>query len=726
MKGFMSLVKVLSQFVFCDDTLAVYVLQVPSQTIGLWLLPLELKDRVQRLSLSTDAEQSIDEPVKFKQPLWAVDPIVHIQRVGGEYPSRFSQGRTLRMGPATMALRYTGQQVKERGDTTTIITRVAAADGLNCEHHLAWKKGESGGRIHTTVQNNSPAAIGLELLTSFSLGGITPFAKDCAPGRLRLHRIRSSWAAEGRLESHAVEQMQLEPSASRYSAACERFGQVGTFPTSGFFPFVAIEDTDARVLWGAQLAWPGSWQMEVYRRDDTLAISGGLADREFGQWTKTLAAGESFTAPPAHIACVHGELPDLCDRLTSLQEAAADRQPASERDLPILYNDFCTTWGTPTHDKIINQIARLRGSDVKYFVIDAGWYGGGDNSGGHGGWTPNKKSFPHGFAATMDAIRTAGFVPGLWFEFENCASGTPAFEKTDWHLKRDGVPITTSDRRFWDMSNPEVIQYLAGRVIGLLREYSIGYLKVDYNETIGIGCDGCESLGEGLRRQVAASMGFFARIRSELPNLVIENCSSGGFRIEPAMMELSSMSCSDAMETLDIPIIAANLHRLMLPRQEQIWAVFRPEDDERRMVYRLGATFLGRMCISGDITQLTDAQWAVFQRAQALYRRAWPVIKHGSSRRFGTELLSYRHPTGWQAVVRAGHDAEHLLVVVHQFESGPDDVDVPIPPGDWTAAGLFSEENADIRISDNRLRWKAADWSAAVVLLTKSGPTGSE
>ena len=40
------------------------------------------------------------------------------------------------------------------------------------------------------------------------------------------------------------------------------------------------------------------------------------------------------------------------------------------------------------------------------------------------------------------------------------------------------------------------------------------------------------------------------------------------------MLHRTSMSSfSDAHETPEIPIVAAALHRLMLPRQSQIWAV---------------------------------------------------------------------------------------------------------------------------------------------------------
>ena len=266
---------------------------------------------------------------------------------------------------------------------------------------------------------------------------------------------------------------------------------------------------------------------------------------------------------------------------------------------------------------------------------------------------------PQGLAATAAAIRELGLIPGLWFELETCGPDATAFSQLDHLLVRNGAPITSGARRFWDLRDPWVADYLEERVIGLLRDCGFGYLKVDYNETIGIGCDGAESPGEGLRQQIEAVYGFFRRLREALPDLVIENCSSGGHRSEPSMLALTAMtSFSDAHETPEIPIIAANLHRAVLPRQSQVWAVLRQEDTPERLVYSLAATFLGRMCLSGDLLSLTNAQWALVQQAQQLYRRVWPIIKHGSSYHYGPAQDSFRHPPagrvccGWPRMAR--------------------------------------------------------------------------
>jgi alpha-galactosidase len=230
-----------------------------------------------------------------------------------------------------------------------------------------------------------------------------------------------------------------------------------------------------------------------------------------------------------------------------------------------------------------------------------------------------------------------------------------------------------------------VIDYLTKRVIGLMDRCGFGYTKIDYNTSLGFGCDGAESPGEGIRQQVEGIYNFFKRMREHLPDLVIENCSSGGQRLEPSLMGLSSMgSSSDAFETVDIPLLAANMHRLILPRQSQIWAVIRKTDDAQRIVYTMAAAFLGRMGLSGDIPELTDEQWNLVLEAQKLYRQVWPVIKQGISRRYGTELSNYRHAQGWQGVLRVADDDQSALAVVHRF-AGPDgdgqQISIPLPAG---------------------------------------------
>lgn len=692
--------------------------------LGLELVPTALISRTLPRRTSLRGLPFIDAmPGNDPWPASVVDSLVQFKLVGDPYPGAFAQGHTLRNSESLHRFVFSGQSIEETFECKAVTTTLSCTEGCRVEHRLSWRKGDHAIEVNSTFINASNQPVTLELLSSFSLGGITPFHAADAPGRLRVHRFRSGWSAEARLLTETVEALHLERSWSGAGAFSERFGQVGSMPVRKWFPFIAVEDTQARLIWGAQLAWAGSWQLEVYRQHDDVCLSGGLADREFGHWMKTVAPGETFSTPPAFLSCVQGDLDQLCNRLTAMQARAAHMHPAVEYDLPIVFNEWCTTWGEPTHRQLETIARRLHGTEVRYLVIDAGWYksdtGNWDN--GHGDWRPNPRLFPHGLAATAAAIRTHGLIPGLWFELETVGQNSTAFSLVDLLLKRDGVPVTVRGRRFWDLNNPAAIDYLAKHVIDLLQSCGFGYLKVDYNETIGLGCDHRDSLGEGLRLQIESVYRFFELIRARLPELVIENCSSGGHRLEPSMLARSAMSSfSDAHELVEIPIIAANLHRLMLPRQEQIWAVLHRSDSDRRLIYSLAATFLGRMCLSGEIVELTETQWALVLRAQQLYRQAVPIIKDGTSRRFGNLGESWRYPQGWQAVVRVSSDGQAALVILHVFAGSVPELTIPLPGSQsWTLAEDFADRAFAAEIDGPHLRLRGvSEFSAGIYLLT--------
>ncbi len=684
-----------------------------SGRVGMVMFPTAMKPELAARRESLRGEAFIDVlPGDDPWPARTIDPLAQVKILGDPDPGGFAAGHTMRNSPSADGFKLAGQ-VLENG---TITTTLLDARGHRIEHRLSWSDGDAGFRVCMEFFNDSDEPVTLEMLASFSLGGITPFTTDDAPERLRVHRFRSAWAAEGRLETRTIEELHLERSWSGAGAFSERFGQTGTMPVRKWFPFLAVEDTAVGVVWGAQLAWAGSWQMEIHRQHDELAISGGLADRESGHWMKTLAPGESITTPPAHVSCVRGTLDDLCDRLTAMQDAAVNTQPAVEQDLPVIFNEFCTTWGDPSHDNLVRIADKIRGSGVRYLVIDAGWYRPGEATwdGAHGDWVPGELLFPQGLEATAAAIRERGLIPGLWFEMETVGGNSTAFSFVDHMLKRNGFPVTVRGRHFWDLNDPWAVDYLSEKVIGLLERCDFGYLKVDYNETIGLGCDHPDSPGEGLRNQVLASHRFFEKIRERLPDLVIENCASGGHRLEPSMLARTAMSSfSDAHELVEIPIIAANLHRLMLPRQSQIWAVLHAADSPQRIRYSLAATFLGRMCLSGGIEHLPDESWQLTRETIALYQKAAPVVKHGVSRRFGELGTSWRHPKGWQAVARSSGDL--MLVTLHTFAAAPDEVSIPLH-GQWELVEAFSDGQATT--SGDALTVKpGGDFTGSVFLL---------
>lgn len=692
-----------------------YVQEESTGAVGFELVPLDVYDR------------------RVEKQQAAADSCVHLKLGGDPYPDGFSQGRTMRNAVSVRRLVYAGQELQRTGEAETVTCRFRDKErGLTVLHSLSWQKGALALESRTVVMNEGDQAVALEMLTSISFGGITPFVEGDGCGRLRLHRLRSTWSMEGRHEAAGVEELQLEPSWQHSAVNVLRFGQVGSMPVRGYFPWAAVEDTAAGVTWAVQLVCPGSWQLEVYRRDNGLCLSGGLADRELGHWMKTLKPGEIFQAPTAWVTVACGGIDEAAGRLVAVQELTLERvtQPVSEAALPVMFNEFCTTWGRPTASALREIADRLEGRGIGYLIIDCGWYSAEGTPwwSSMGDWVPNPLFFPDGLGPVAQYIRSKGMIPGLWFEIEVCGEDSAAFRLTDHLLKRDGSPLTAGLRRFWDMRDPWTVEYLKQRVTALLRDNGFGYLKIDYNESIGIGCDGAESQGEGLRLQLEAVQDFIRGLRRELPELVVESCSSGGHRLEPSFLGLTSMSSfSDAHEELVIPVIAANLHRVVPPRQSQIWAVLRKQDTAARIRYSLASGFLGRLCLSGDIAELSDAQWRLVDESIAFYRLAAPVIKEGTSRRFGPAVHSYRHPEGWQAVLRTGRSGDQLLAVFHTFGGQPPGVIRLELPGQFAIAARYGEMGIHAKVEGLRVTLPAEEpFQAAALLLVRCGGDNGE
>ncbi|HIY57684.1 MAG TPA: alpha-galactosidase [Candidatus Tetragenococcus pullicola] len=609
------------------------------------------------------------------------DSLIQVKLLGDDYPKGFVTGSSMRNSETVQSLEYVDQTVTKEVQLIEIATKMCDKHGNHYTHFARWKKDSTVIETWVQFRSRSNSVQTLELLDSFSLSNLSPFGKQNQPGNLWMTRYRSKWSMEGKKEKRPIEALELEPSWKPSGAGIEKFGQVGSMPVRGYFPELFLTDEKEEVTWGVQLCQPGSWQLLAYRLDEDLCLSGGLADYDFGHWTKTVGKGESFTTAKAYLTVGIGDESTVSQRLTVYQRMSlAKRNHPLESELPIVFNEFCTTWGKPSEASILADLKALRGRKITYYVIDAGWYA--DEIKGWeknvGDWKVNNQQFPNGLASVIQQIRAEGMVLGIWFEMETVGRDAVAFKESTHQLKRGGIPITTGDRRFWDMRDPWVQEYLTKKMIDFLKNNGIGYLKIDYNDNFGVGFDGKESVGEESRQALEATLAFFDKIQAQLPDLIIENCSSGGHRLAVPFLERSDVSSfSDAHEANCIPIIAANMHELILPQQSLIWAVIRESDSFSRITYTMNATFLGRMCLSGDIHHLSKEQWQCIDEGVAFYQKIMPLIREGSSKRYGNPVLSYRNPVGNQAVVRYGENKEEAFVTIYHF-TGENELSIPL------------------------------------------------
>ena len=646
------------------------------------------------------------------------DPLVQVSSTGDSSCPGFAAGMTRHNSGMTMSFCYESQEIIDTDKGKEIVTSLRSPEGVELKHIVVAQGDSRAVRVFTKLLNHSNSDITLEALSSACLSGLTPYAEDEAKGRLSIHRFRSRWSAEGRHVEDSVEDLMLEPSWARFGVRCEKYGTTGSMPVRGYFPFIAVEDKEAGVFWAAGLACSSSWQIEAVRIDENLSISLGLADYEFGHWRKVIHPGDSFTTPECYLTAVEADFDTACDRLLDIQREKLLESQKADR-LPLFFNEYCTTWGEPSESNIEKILEVLKGRGYDYFVIDAGWYadsvkGWQDNM---GDWRIAKDLFPNGLKTVVEKINSAGMKAGIWFELEVVGKDADVVNDEAHLLTRDGKVIVSGTRRFWDMRSEWVEEYLTERVIDFLNENGFEYIKIDYNDSIGIGCDKADSYGEGLRQCMEATKHFYSKVRAQVPGIAIEVCSSGGHRLEPGFMELADyLSFSDAHEEKEIPVIAADLQKLILASKSQIWTVLRKSDELKRIAYSVCAGMYGVLCISGDVFDLDDKQWELTDLGTAFYKKVSPVIAKGITTIYGPFQNSNRPLKEYQAGVRYGENGK-ALVIVHAFEhSGQLDIDIPLESG-YEIEDIYESGDHAVRKEGNILKIGFDESFDAVALL---------
>ena len=189
--------------------------------------------------------------------------------------------------------------------------------------------------------------------------------------------------------------------------------------------------------------------------------------------------------------------------------------------------------------QMMDDIARFGG---ELFVMDDGWFGNkyqrNDDSSTLGDWVVDRKKLPNGLGVLVDAARQKGIKFGLWIEPEAVNTKSELFERhPEWALQTKGRELKQGrggTQVVLDMTNPQVQDFVFKMVDDLLTQYpEIAYLKWDANNSIqNVG-----SLYLPMAKQANVYVDYqlgllkvLKRIREKYPNVVMQDCASGGGR----------------------------------------------------------------------------------------------------------------------------------------------------------------------------------------------------
>ncbi len=315
---------------------------------------------------------------------------------------------------------------------------------------------------------------------------------------------------------------------------------------------------------GAVLAvgWTGQWYTSLRQ---TLRGVKVQAKQEY--FNAYLTPGESVRSPLVSLTFYTGGNA-LKGFETFRQMQLACVCPAQQRPMRgyVVANEFSTLTCDELIDLVRSIPAEVRDA-TDYYWMDAGWYEyTKDWYDGVGNWIPDKNRFPETLKPLSDVMKEQGKRFLLWYEPERVREGTALYNEATRH---EGWIIKDGDNLMWNLADDGACAYLTDYISASLTENGVGIYRQDFNFTpLKYWQQADKALYGGRRgicenRYVTNLYRYLDALRERVDGLLIDNCASGGKRLDIEMMRRSvplwrsDYNCGDADGTLKPDVLEA-------------------------------------------------------------------------------------------------------------------------------------------------------------------------
>ena len=486
------------------------------------------------------------------------------------------------------------------------------------EIHYIFYNNTSGFSTYSVLKNISSAPLHLEYVSTFYLYGFAGDKVKASDG-LFLHKATNSWHCEAQWKKTSFLDLGLFNGNQNLSMKSFKITNTGGWSTKDHLPMCVVENENAKISLLGQIENNGSWNIELGDHLNHYYIS--LHGPEFlnNHFVKILKPNESFQTVQVSIA-IGNDFESVIQEITKLRRYLV-KESDDLKYLPTIYNDYMhALWDGQKEKDIIPlvDIASKVGADI--FCIDAGWFGQIPWVDEIGVWEEDPKNYPTmGLKGVCQYIYQKGMKPGLWVEIECMGLKCELIDKLpdDWFFMVNGKRAIRNNRNILNFANPDVYKWAMDKVCKLIDEYQLCYLKNDFNVDTGIGNEyQSDSLGDGLLKHNRAFIRWLNELSNKYPHLTIENCGSGGCRMDYEMLKVCSIqSTSDQTDYRKYPYLCSSVLTAALPEQAAIWSypVNVIELKDQPVTNEIVATnmvnaVLGRIHLASFINKLSDEQ----------------------------------------------------------------------------------------------------------------------
>ena len=307
--------------------------------------------------------------------------------------------------------------------------------------------------------------------------------------------------------------------------------------TSGF-PYFDVTTEEGAL--GFAIGWTGQWSKDIYVTEGGFSVQIGLCYSDF-----YLKPGEEIRLPSVLIT--QAETAPLARRAirntvreyfspkrylgekmyipTAIQ--CFDRYFYESKDLP----DIDARWNSVKGQiRTVNAAKKIGHFDTLW--LDAAWFAEGFPN-GVGNFRFND-GFPEGLREVSEYAHQNGMKFVLWFEPERVHEGSDTYTKEEFLLQWQGNPRD----RLYNLADDKAWEWLKNTLVTMIRDNGIDVYRQDFNfRPLPYWLESDEENRTGMT-EIKYVMGLYRlwdTLLEEFPDLLIDNCASGGRRLDLEM-----------------------------------------------------------------------------------------------------------------------------------------------------------------------------------------------
>ncbi len=497
---------------------------------------------------------------------------------------------------------------------------------------------------------------------------LTEFASAYMPlryGPVWMSQFYGTWANEARLEEaplpHGMKVIKNKDGAR--NAHTSR-GEV-MFSLDG-----APQENSGRTI-GAALCYTGNYELRVDTDDSNYHhfFAGISPDNS----AYHLSKGETFVTPPVAFSYSNEGKGGISRNFHRWGRNHRLAHGTELRD--ILLNSWEGVYLDIKEPEMAQMMADIASMGGELFVMDDGWFGAKyprvqDNS-SLGDWVVDTNKLPNGIQGLCDEAKKNGIKFGIWIEPEMTITTSELYEQhPEYVLRASNRDLNLNGARggtqlVLDMANPKVQDLVFQVVDTLLTKYpEIAYIKWDSNSAIINHGSQYLTADNQSHHFIDYHKGFaktLDRIRAKYPDVVIQDCASGGGRANwgylPWFDEFWVSDNTDALQRVYMqwgtshffPAVAMASHISNAPNHQTFRTV--------PLKYRTDVAMSGRLGMEIQPKIMSDEEKDQTRKAIAQYKEVRPVVQQGDLYRLlspydkkGAASLMYVSPDKDEAV----------------------------------------------------------------------------